>query len=69
MKAKRTHEVVATVGSYKDAEGNEKKRYQNCGSAFTGDDGRISIKLDAVPVGPEWSGWFSLFLLDNDKRG
>ena len=61
MKAKRTHDVVATIGTYKDRDGNEKKRYHTCGSAFTGEDGRVSIKLDSVPVGPEWSGWFSLF--------
>lgn len=68
MPAKRTHEVVATVGTYKDREGKEKKRYQNCGSAFTDDDGRLSIKLDAVPVSPEWSGWFSLFPIEKKDQ-
>lgn len=68
MKAKRTHEVVATNGTYKDRDGNEKKRYINCGSAFTGEDGRISIKLDSVPVSPEWSGWFSLYAVERKEE-
>ncbi len=62
MPSKRTHDVVATIGTYKDATGAEKKRYINVGSAFTSEDGNLSIKLDAVPVSPEWSGWLSLYV-------
>ena len=54
-------DVIATVGEYKTREGEIKKRYQKCGAMFEGEDGRQSIKLDAIPVSPEWSGWFSLF--------
>lgn len=62
MSAKRTHDVVATVGTYRDRhDGNEKKRYQNCGSAFTNDDGNISIKLEALPLSKDWSGFLSLY--------
>lgn len=61
MAAKRTHDVVATVGKYKDQSGEEKKRYVNVGSAFTDEQGRISIKLDTVPVSPEWSGFLALY--------
>jgi len=67
MPSTRTHEVVATIGEYTDAQGQTKKRYINIGSAFTDDQGRISIKLDAVPVSPEWSGWVSLYAL-KDKE-
>ena len=66
--ASPTHKVVATTGTYKDRDGNEKKRYTQCGIAFTDDQGRISIKLDAVPVTPEWSGWLSLFPMDDDRQ-
>lgn len=59
----KTHDIVATIGSYKK-DGEEKKRYHNCGSMFTEPDGRMSIKLDAVPVGPEWSGWLSCYPTD-----
>ena len=69
MKARRTHDLVATIGTYEDRQtGEKKKRYQNVGSAFTGEDGRMSLKLDAVPVGPEWSGWISLYEIKDDRR-
>lgn len=61
MPSRKTHDVVATVGEY-EVQGQKKKRYVNVGSAFTNDEGNISIKLDAVPVSPEWSGWLSLFV-------
>lgn len=57
-----THDVVATIGSYKDRQtGEDKKRYINVGKVFTDDQGRQSIKMDAMPVGQEWSGWLSLY--------
>jgi hypothetical protein len=60
--SKRTHDVVATVGEYTDREtGQKKKRFVNVGAAFTDPDGRVSIKLETVPVGPDWSGWLSLY--------
>lgn len=68
MKAKRTHDVVATIGTYKDRDGNEKKRYQNCGSVFTGEDGRMSLKLDALPVSKDWSGFFSLYEVERKEE-
>jgi len=61
MAHKKTHDVVATVGKYKDQSGAEKKRYLTVGAAFTDEQGRINIKLEAAPVGPEWSGWLSLY--------
>jgi len=61
MPSKYTHDVVATTGTYKNHEGQEKKEFTNVGKAFTGDDGRISILLKTVPVGPNWSGWLSLY--------
>lgn len=60
-----THDIVATVGKYTDREGNEKKRYAKCGVAFTDDEGRISLKMDAMPVSPDWSGWLSLYPVES----
>lgn len=59
--------IVATTGTYKDAEGNEKKRYTQVGVLMQQDDGGFSIKLDAIPVGPSWSGWLSCYDLDSKK--
>jgi hypothetical protein len=37
--------------------------------AFTDDQGRISLKIDAMPVTPDWSGFLSLYPLDDDLNG
>lgn len=60
MASKRTHDVAAAVGSY-EKNGEQKKRYANLGSAFTDEEGRVSIKLDTVPCSPDWNGWLTLF--------
>jgi len=61
-KSQYTHDAVATIGEYTDRNtGEKKKRYINVGKCFTDDSGRQSIKLDSIPVGPEWSGWISLY--------
>jgi len=58
---KKQFDAVATIGSYKDKQGNEKKRYVTVGAVFSDDQGRMSLKLDAVPCSPEWSGWISFY--------
>lgn len=59
---KKKYDVVATNGEYKDRQtGETKKRYVNVGSVFEDDQGRLSMKLDAFPVGQEWSGWLSFY--------
>lgn len=62
---KRLYDVVATVGKYTDAAGQEKYRYQNCGAVFAktlpnGDTVRV-IKLEAMPVGRDFDGWFNCY--------
>lgn len=59
--ATKKYEAVATIGEYKDKNGETKKRYINVGTVFENDKGQLSLKLDAVPVGQEWSGWISFF--------
>lgn len=59
--ARPTHDIVATLGEYTAADGTKKKRYHTCGKAFTNDQGQVSLKLDALPCSPEWSGWLSLY--------
>ena len=59
--AKKIYDAVAIVGTYKDRNGEEKKRYVNVGSVFENDKRQLFLKLDSVPVGNEWSGWVSFF--------
>jgi len=55
------YEAVATIGEYKDRNGETKKRYVNIGKVFENDKGQLSLKLDTIPVDPNWSGWVSFF--------
>ncbi|HET8685650.1 MAG TPA: hypothetical protein VFM18_03165 [Methanosarcina sp.] len=55
---KKIYDVVATVGEYKNKNGETKKRYMTIGSVIEGDKG-LSIKIESVPLG--WSGWAGLY--------
>lgn len=66
-KARITHDIVANLGEYTAADGTKKKRYHTCGKAFTDDQGRVSLKIDAMPCSPEWSGWLSLYPIDREQ--
>ena len=61
MASRKKYEAVATIGTYIASNGAEKKRYLNVGTVFENDEGRLSLKFDAVPVGQEWNGWISFF--------
>lgn len=67
MAAKKVYDALATMGKYKDKQsGKEKKRYAKVGVVFE-NGGKLSLKLDMVPAGPDWSGWISLFPVDDPK--
>ncbi len=71
MSSKKTHDLVATVGSYTDRKtGQEKRNYQNCGFACTNEKGQItSVKILSLPQAfkdMEWEGWLNLYPLKND---
>lgn len=68
MAMQKTHDLVATIGKYKARDGTEKKRYITIGSIFTDDQGRRSYKLDALPLGPEWSGWASEYPVERNNQ-
>ena len=61
------YKVMASTGTYTDASGQEKKRWMQCGVVLVGKTGNLSLKMEAIPVGSEWNGWFSLFEPENDK--
>ncbi len=45
---------VVTTETYKDAQGNDKKRYLRVGSIIETRNGEM-LKLDTIPIG--WNGW------------
>ena len=61
--ARKIGRVVASTGEYETSDGETKKRWKDCGIVIE-NQGRLSLKMEAFPVGPEWSGWFSIFLDD-----
>lgn len=65
MKAIR--KLCASNGEYKK-DGEIKKRWNRIGTMFKDDDGRVSIKIDTIPVGPDWSGWISAFPMDDRQE-
>lgn len=47
------YRVVAPMGNYTDPEsGNEKTRWQNCGTIMKTNNGRVVLKLDTLPINP-----------------
>lgn len=58
---KRTHDLHATVAEWTDeATGKKCKRTVVIGSIFVSSHGNQVIKLEAVPLSRDWSGWVSV---------
>lgn len=51
------YELTAKTGTYTDKDGNEKTRYARCGVVLEGKDGRLSIKVESLPVA--FDGWLN----------
>ena len=62
MATRKKYEAVATIGEYTDKQtGEKKKRYATVGTVFENDEGKLSLKLDTIPIGPGWSGFIQFF--------
>lgn len=57
----KKYDAVATIGEYTNKQGEKKKRYIPVGSVMEGSDGRMALKLDALPTNPDWSGWIAFY--------
>tara|TARA_S200002703_G_C3793894_1_gene245088 strand:+ start:468 stop:758 length:291 start_codon:yes stop_codon:yes gene_type:complete len=68
MSNKKTHDLVATVGTYTDQNGEDKKRYKNCGFATTNEKGQQSLMIDALPLSKDWSGWINLYPIERQQQ-
>jgi hypothetical protein len=54
--------LLGYVSAYIPKTPTMKAQYNKVGVAFTDDDGRISIKLDSIPIaGGGWAGWLNIF--------
>lgn len=59
MAMKKTHDAVYAGEKYTDRDGNEKTRYVNVGALMARDDGSLTMKLEAIPVG--FNGWINFY--------
>jgi hypothetical protein len=57
--------IFNVVHGRKDAKDDSKTFWSKCGILLKKDDGKISLKLESLPVG-EWDGWLSVF--EQDKK-
>ncbi len=57
---------IYDIVQVKSVEGQDKPFYQNCGIMIIKDDGKISIKLNTIPVG-DWNGWFNVLKKDKPQ--
>lgn len=58
------YDVVAITGTYTNAQGEEKKRYQRIGVILTTKSGGYMLRVESIPVG--WDG--AAFLNDPRER-
>ena len=62
---KKIKNLVVITGTYKNKDGQEKKRYQTIGSLFE-DGENLKIKLDTIPlVDGGWTGWANCYELED----
>jgi hypothetical protein len=64
---KKIKEITVVTGTYRDKNGQEKKRYQTIGNLF--EDGEyLKIKIDVIPlVKGGWEGWANCYDIDEEK--
>ena len=72
MAAQFMGDVCAKVGEYNDQQGNPKARYLKVGTWYQDDQGRVSVKLLAMPIAPDPKTgvgcWLSLFHKQDDNQ-
>ncbi|MCC5869607.1 MAG: hypothetical protein JJU27_13990 [Gammaproteobacteria bacterium] len=58
---RRYGDLMASVGEFTDQDGRKAKRWLKVGVVMRDSrNGSLSVKLDAVPVLPGWSGWLAV---------
>lgn len=55
----RTHTLLATTREWTDAAGKKHKVRIEVGALFLSKAGKVVVKLDAIPVASQWSGYLA----------
>lgn len=58
--------AVATINYVQ--RGEQKKRYQGVGTLFQRDDGSLTLKLEALPLGEGWNGFLNFYDIDEKRQ-
>lgn len=67
MTMRRWADLYASLGEFTDYQGRRAKRSQRVGVVMRDTaSGAMAIKLDLVPVRPDWSGWLAVRNVDDD---
>lgn len=67
MSSKYIGDLCFSTGEY-EKDGEKKKRWSKAGAVFKNEEtGAMSVKFEALPAGPDWSGWMRLFFDKKDK--
>ena len=54
--------IVVVTGTYKNRDGQEKKRYQTIGSVWVDNKDNYKIKIDTIPLmDGGWNGWANCY--------
>lgn len=56
---RKVFDAVVTVGEY-EKNGETKKQYRNVGAVLQDEDGRMSLKLEMLPVSG-FNGWINFY--------
>ena len=64
---KKVKRLVGSAGTY-TVDGQEKTRWFPMGTLYKKDNGDLVIKLDGVPLGPDFNGWVNLFDFDDEAK-
>lgn len=54
---KRSHTLHATIRTWKDDDGTVRKHQAEVGAIFESDAGALVVKIDAIPLSRDWSGY------------
>lgn len=58
---KKVYDAVVVVGEYEDRKtGQTKKQYRTVGAVLQNDEGRLSLKLEMVPL-VNFNGWINFY--------
>lgn len=55
--------------TYKDKDGKEKGVWLQVGTLFSSPHGsNMTVKMDAIPAGNEWTGWLGVFKIEQSDN-